>query len=183
MFPRWFTCLIFYSLQITSVSQHWLNKMMHIFCCEVEHWKLRNSPEELWTVGQALSAHEVACPPLWAKRQGLPAGATVILWLISIWKRKKKNNRYNLSKEGLELYSPFCPVTIPLDGNVLPPRLCPKICMKKWKLVWMVHMFDGTGVCDIKEPPWLSFQITLQVTALKYGDYFQGALILLAMEV
>lgn len=47
----------------------------------------------------------------------------------------------------------------------------------------MVQMFDAPCVCDLKQLLWLSFQMMLQVTALKHGDYFQGALILLALEV
>ena len=47
----------------------------------------------------------------------------------------------------------------------------------------MVQMFDAPWVCDVKQLPWLSFQITLRVTALKYGDYLQGVLILLALPV
>lgn len=47
----------------------------------------------------------------------------------------------------------------------------------------MVQMFDALCVCGVKQLPWLSFQIMLQVRALKYEDYLQEALILLAWEV
>lgn len=42
----------------------------------------------------------------------------------------------------------------------------------------MEQMFDATWVCDAKQLPCLSFQITLQMTALEHGAYLKGALIL-----
>lgn len=42
----------------------------------------------------------------------------------------------------------------------------------------MQQMFDTTWVCDAKQLPCSSFQITLQMTALKHGAYLEGALVL-----
>lgn len=115
------------------------------------------------------------------KDKGLSAAS------IFIWKNNQVQKiiiiRKIIGTEEPDLHSPLCPVTILPEGKVLPPELCPKIHIKKWKLIWMVQMFDALCVCGVKQLPWLSFQIMLQVRALKYEDYLQEALILLAWEV
>lgn len=132
---------------------------MNVFCCEVGYRKALDSG------AGTLSA-----------RGGLP-------FSLSNRSRSYLQHQspfgYNISTAELDLCSPFCPVTMLPDGKVFRAlQLCPKIHIKKWELIWMAQMLDVTCVCDAKQLPRLSFQITLQVTASKYGVF-----ILFALEV
>lgn len=101
-------------------------------------------------------------------------------YLSSLWccsngpvMRCPKQSTYNTSTAELNIHPPSCPVTTPAEGKVLPPQLCPKTHIKKWKVVWTEQMVDASWVCDAKQLPWLSFQITLEMTALEHGAYLK----------